>query len=224
MSSVLLQLNDTVKVWCEERGRPEPFYCFECSDTFTEHPAGLYSAILQRLKCNEHLKIGDVSELAAEAKKHLEALLLKTKDSSSSGSSSNVPMIVVNLFGMDEVEEPPCAELQQLFEWSHTAGSRLIVVVTSNCGWADAATLQHEVVFKPFARHNLIAILSANVGRAVQPAALELCAVHSFGNARYAAELCRTAIKLADTDLEKNSCEATLCHAKQAISYVDYMD
>jgi Cdc6-like AAA superfamily ATPase len=172
--------------------RSEPFcHCFDLGASAIAHPAGLYGYILQQLAEDEGTKIGDISELVAEAKKQLEALLFDTKPSS---NSSGVTMIVVVILGMDIIASSHADELQQLYEWAQPT-SRLILIGIARSDLVPR--LQQQVVFKPYTEGDLVAILRYKVDTAVQPALLELCAKQASGNAWRAGKVCAAAIKLA---------------------------
>jgi hypothetical protein len=158
--------------WCQEHTKPVPIsiYVFLSS---IKHPAGLYGEVLQRLK-------HEVSEVAVEAKKQLEAVVFNTNHSS---SSSGVRMIILKLDHLDSMAASYTKQLQQLYKWAHTAGAKLILISASRYdvtqtlpGLQQAGILPVQVVFNPFTDNVVVAILSARVGSVVPAAALELCA------------------------------------------------
>jgi hypothetical protein len=104
-TALFWKLNGFVKDWCKQHGKLEPV--LDCVHPQScERSAGLYGAILQQLKGDKRLQIGEVSEAAAEAKKQLEDLVF----------SSDVPLIVVKLYRVDDLLPTYSDQLQQLFE------------------------------------------------------------------------------------------------------------
>jgi Cdc6-like AAA superfamily ATPase len=74
-----------------------------------------------------------------------------------------------------------------------------------------------QAEFNAYSESDVVAILSARVGSAVQPAALELCAKHASCNARRAIQLCLAAVQYADSDITNGSKVVTLIHMEQTI-------
>jgi Cdc6-like AAA superfamily ATPase len=216
-----------VHEWCKQHAKPEPVSV----DVFAtlEHPAGLYGLILQELNLEdcERLQIGLVPSRAAEAKKKLQRLLFETNQGSS--SSSKAPMIIVkihfNHLHKNKIQSH-ADQLQQLFEWAHTAGCKLILLADGRTdlaqtlpGLQEHAITPVQVVFNPYTEGDLVARLSAFVDSVVQPAALELCAKHASGDEWCARETCLLAVKLAVSDCDSSSGEVTLGHMKQAVRF-----
>lgn len=221
--TLLTQVQDALSEWCEQHNETKPvsIYCFRWN-----HPAGLYGSILEKLKQSTQLQseIGTVSETAAEAKKQLEAVVFKTSNSSSNSSSSDEPMIVLQIY--DKIEHLVASyahELQQLYEWANSAGSRLILFGRGETdlthtlpGLQQTGVVPAQVAVNPYTRSDVVAILHALVNPAVQPAALALCGKHASGDAGRACKLCHLAVKLA---LSACSAEVTLSHMEQAVRF-----
>jgi Cdc6-like AAA superfamily ATPase len=214
--TVVQQLSDDVIEWCKQHGKPTPVsaYLFDA-----EHPAGLYGAVLDKLKEDKRLQIGHVSQVLAEAKKQLEDVVLNTKRSSS--SSSDVPLIVLVVYNTLRVS--PVEQLQPLFKWAHTVGSRLILIGRGGADLTQTPPGQQQtgiepiqVVLDPYTESDMVAIISARAGAAVQLTGLQLCVKHANGNARRACNLCLQAVKLALSDRNKSSV-VTVSHMEQAI-------
>jgi hypothetical protein len=123
--ATIARLRPQVLEWCRQHAKSQPI---SIQLLCTDRPAGLYSAILQKLNIT-HPEIGDVSEIVVEAREQLQALLF-TDNHDSSSTSSNVPMIVLLLFA-HSIAASHTDELKQLFEWTHTAGCRLVFITTS---------------------------------------------------------------------------------------------
>jgi hypothetical protein len=221
------QLCTALDKWCRQHQQPKPVYIdISWTNVKTNNPAGLFSAILQQLQltADKRIVLSDVSGVAAEAQQQLKALALETKRSS---SSSDMPMIVVQVFDTDRIAQAHAQELQQLFEM--TAGSRLIVVA---CGESDLAQVlprlqqQHgitpvQVECKAFSEGGLVSLLHWWVGDAVLPVARELCSQSANGSLTRALKLCHIAVRLALSDCNSSSDEVTLSHMKQAVCLIE---
>eukprot|EP00953_Heterococcus_sp_UTEX-ZZ885_P024600 13451-Heterococcus_DN1.PRE.2 len=195
-------------LWCKKHGKARAVLC----DIWTPYTsADLYGAILQALPWDERHKIDG----SAEAKQQLDALLCKT----SSSSSSDVPMIVVRVFGIDDLD---VHDAQQVLEWAHAPGSRLILVgiARSTLPKTLPEPRQH-VVFEPCTDSDVKGWVKMCVGKEVQPAALALCVQHASGNKRRAAALCKHAVQLALSDRNKSN-GVTLSHMEQAVRFFVY--
>eukprot|EP00953_Heterococcus_sp_UTEX-ZZ885_P031661 16593-Heterococcus_DN1.PRE.2 len=209
-TSLLHHFDSPVEEWCKQHSKREPIsVSIDCSIGF--NPVGLHGEILEEL---EH---EDISRIAAEAKKQLEAVVCNN-------TNRDLPMIVLKLHHLHRLLPKHTDQLEQLFKM--TAGSRLIL---GTDGQADVSLLypglqQHSVVpaqvlFAPYAESEIVAILSARCGSAVQPAALKLCAKHASGNAVRALKTCILAVELAVSDCDCSG-EVTLRHMRQAVHFV----
>jgi cell division control protein 6 len=243
-TSTLQQIRGAVVQWCKQHNEPCPTYCYVNAATAVTQPAAVYGAILEAVKSGATADAAGaavVCKLApAEARKQLEALLFKAKrktstggsGSSSSGSSSSgssgVPMIVLTVDEMDKLARAGAKELQQLFQWAHTAKSRLILIGIANSidlPQTIAGLQQHDiapvqVVFTAYTKSEIESILSARVGSAVQQRALELCAKkvsNAGGDARCALMQCIDAVQAALND-NSSSDEVTVRHMQQALA------
>jgi Cdc6-like AAA superfamily ATPase len=216
------QLPRAVREWCNQHAKPVPMVSIIFNFDI-DHSAGLYGEILKQLR-------HEASEVAAEAKKQLEAVVF---------NSSDVRMIMVRLDGMDSMAASHTEQLQQLYEWAYTAGSRLILLGTGIydvtqilLGLQQADIVPVQVVCNPFTDNDVVTILSARVGSIVQPAALELCAKHASGSVARAIKLCCFAVLYADNDITNSSKEVTLDHMEQTVRFysscggprVDFME
>jgi hypothetical protein len=199
-----------VEAWCEQHGKLVPalglVHFKDC-----EGSAGLYGAILRELKGDKRLQIGEVSEAAAEAKKQLEGVVL----------NSDVPLIVLELYRVDDLLPEYSDQLQQLFEW--TTGSKLILITTAKAdltqtmpGLQQLGTAPVQVVFEPFPDSDLVDMLDEYLDGAMQPAALKLCAKHASGDARRAHRLCELVFKFA----ESAKTDITLGLIEQAVRFM----
>jgi Cdc6-like AAA superfamily ATPase len=216
-TALISHFDSPVNKWCKQHDKPQPFSVSVFA--FPKHPAGLYGRVLQALERK------DISCIAADAQKQSEAVVFNTNHSSS--SSSDLPMIVLKLYNihiMAAYYTYELQQLQQLFKWVHTDGSRLILVTEGQIKLSQLmpGPQQHgivpvQVVFDPFTESYLVAILEANGGSVVQPAALELCAKHACGNARWARELCLLAVQYADSDSTNSTRAVTLSHMQQTV-------
>jgi Cdc6-like AAA superfamily ATPase len=210
------QFDSPVKERCKQRDKPEPVSVHLHAFSI-KHPAGLYGEVLEALGHE------DISRIAADAKKQLEAVVSNTNHSS---SNSHLPMIVLKLFKLNWLRPEHADQLEQLLKM--TAGSRLILITVGRTELSQTVPelQQHGVVpvqaeFKCFTDSDIVAILSADSGSVVQPLALELCAKQASGDSYRALELCILAAKLAYID-SNNSCkEVTLKHVKQAVSFLE---
>jgi Cdc6-like AAA superfamily ATPase len=208
--TALFYFDKGVADWCRQQAKPIPAMCAVWSWDIRDTPAGLYVEILQKLKSETSLKIEQVSKHTATAKQQLEALLFDT----SSSSSNRVRMIVVVLTWLSRRDDH---EVQQLLEWAHTAGCRLILLGTDTSDLAQTLPRpQHLVVFKKLTESDVLAILTVQAGAAVLEAAYALCAKYSNGDANRAREVCLLATQLALRDRNKSSV-VTVSHMEQAV-------
>jgi hypothetical protein len=210
------QVYDGVADWCKQQAKPSPASCIVWPYHSVRNSAGVYGAILQVLKLYTSLKIEKVSKNMTEAKQQLETLLFETTTSSS--SSSHVLMIVVTLLKIDEVD---VRHAQQLLEWAHTAGCKLILIGTDRSDLAQTLPRpQHLVVLQQFTESDVLDILNVQAGAAVLPAANALCANCASGDVGLARAVCQLAIDLALVDRNESSVvtvdrmEQAVCRAK----------
>jgi Cdc6-like AAA superfamily ATPase len=169
-AALLWHLPRAVSEWCKEHAKPVPI-SIDVFLSYIKHSAGLYREVLEQLK-QQGLPVDEVSEVAAEAKKQLEAVVFNTNHSS---SSSGVSKIMLTLNSLDHMTASHTDQLQQLYDLAHTPGSRLILLsagrhdVTQTLpGLQKAGIVPVQVRFNPFTDNDLVAILSARVGSVVQ--------------------------------------------------------
>jgi hypothetical protein len=207
--AVLWQIKRPSEEWCKQTDKLQPVLVHLLSHRCTPSAGGAYGAILEELKNNDCFSIGDVGDVAAEAKEQLEAVVF----------NSDLPRLIVGVHHVEWIAESHADQLQQLFEWS--SSSKLILIATGKTELTQILPDLHQVgivpvkvVLEPYSESDLLAILSARCGSAVQPAVLEMCAKCASGDARRAIKLCELAVELA---LSCNSSEVTLRHMEQCI-------
>jgi hypothetical protein len=126
-------------------------------------------------------------------------------------------MIIVIIYALPWINNPDDLQVQQLLEWAHTAGCRLILLGTDTSDFAQTwSRPQHLVVFKNLTESDVLAILTVQAGAAVLEAAYALCANYSNGDADRARKVCLLAIELALSDRNKSSV-VTVSHMEQAV-------
>jgi Cdc6-like AAA superfamily ATPase len=207
-AAVLWQIKSPSEEWCKQTDKLQPVLVHLLSHRCTPSAGGVYGAILEELKNNDCFSIGDVSDVAAEAKEQLEAVVF----------NSDLPRLIVGVHRVEYIAESHADQLQQLFEW--TSSSKLILIATGKTELQILPDLQQvgivpvKVVLEPYSESDLLAILSDRDGSAVQLAAQEMCAKCASGDARRAIAWCELAVKLALSD---NSSEVTLRHMQQCI-------
>jgi cell division control protein 6 len=243
-TSTLQQIRAAVVQWCKQHSELCPTYCYVNAATAVTQPAAVYGAILEAVKSGATADAAGAAtecKLApAEARKQLEALLFKamrknsssgsgsSSSGSSSGSSGGVPMIVLTVDEMDKLARAGAKELQQLFQWAHTAKSRLILIGIANsidlpqtiAGLQQQHIAPVQVVFTAYTKSEIESILSARVGAAVQQRALELCSKkvsNAGGDARCALMQCIDAVQIALSDSSSSADEVTVGHMRQAL-------
>ena len=139
-------------------------------------PENVFSDILKKVLTELKMDVSTASELTPEeALKQLEELLVYNEH-----SSSEEPMIVLTVYRLAESHK---TQLQPLRDLAHALHSRLILV--SELRNSDLQ-MQHCITLKPYTEKELMSILTARVGTAVQPEALQCCVQKANGNARCA--------------------------------------
>jgi hypothetical protein len=114
--AVLWQIKSSSEEWCKQTDKLQPVLVRLHPHECTPSTGGAYGAILEELKKNDCFSIGDVSDVAGEAKEQLEAVVL----------NSDLPRLIVGVHDVERIAESHADQLQQLFEW--TSSSKLILI------------------------------------------------------------------------------------------------
>jgi Cdc6-like AAA superfamily ATPase len=222
VTTLLTQLQSTVDQTCDHNGYLRPIWCYvdtlQLVGTCTVSAAILagveaYADIPDIYEWEPPSSILEQGELFTE----IETLLYRGND--------HMPMIVLMLDDLDNLDPPCNDESQQLFMWAdHHTKFRLILICAGHHELAQAVPDLPELDQEPvevqlssYSANDMKAILTASVGTAVPAEALDLCVAKAEGDMWEGFSVCVRAVEIAMHD-HNNIDQVTVAHMEQAIA------